>query len=170
MSYFVSKRRNEVKRLFIKGYKPREIAEKLSESYYVILNDIREIKSYLKNHLLEKSDDLKNIFYQINLMIEKYKQIEQRIWDELELNPNPSSVSSLLSILTKINTDVSKLLRLVEPDKIINIQEFVQINILPVLKKVGDIIETYVPEDKRFEAINKLQQLTIDADEIKHKT
>ena len=162
MSYKVQKRRQQVKKYLIRGYSPSEISSKLYESYYVICNDIRVLKKQSRNELLEESKSLKDIVYQTKLLLEKYNQIEKKAWDAIDSVPadDPSKLAPLLNVLKNIHSDVSKLLLLVEPSKtVVNVNEFIQINIMPILKQVATIIEGYVPEELRYKAIVKLEEL-----------
>ena len=167
MSYKVQKRRQKVKKYLIRGYSPSEIASKLLESYYVICNDIRVLKQQSKNELLEESKSLKDIVYQTKTLLEKYNQIEKKAWDAIDSisDNDPSKLAPLLNVLKNIHSDVSKLLLLVEPSKtVVNVNEFIQINIMPILKQVATIIETYVPEELRYKAVVKLEELVRKAE------
>lgn len=160
MSYAVLKRRNNVKKYLLRGFTPREISIKVNESYFVICNDIRILKEEGKTELLKESDLFKDVLYQTKLILEKYKEIEKKAWEEIDLTRDPKTIAPLLTILKGVQTEVSKVLLLIKPSKtVINVNEFIQINIIPILKQVGNIIEMYVPEDQRYAAIVKLQEL-----------
>ena len=165
----VEKRRQEVWRLKMMGWTYDHIAEYLNVPLGTIMNDMdvvkkRDIELKITNQKLIE-DTTKGIAE----MLGKLQLVEKEAWLCYMQIILPSEKIKALTALTKVYSDVAKLLKLIDWSQGgVNIEKYINIeNLTPMLNQIVMIIERYIPEDKRLEAYKELKGLDILKEEDK---
>jgi hypothetical protein len=166
--FAVEKRRQEVWRLKRMGWTYERIAEYLNTPLGTIQNDMDVIKK--REEALGESNQklIEDTMKGIADMLVKYQSIEAEAWNCYMGILSPVEKIKALSALTKVYSDVAKLLKLIDYSQGINIEKFIKIdNLVPMLNQVIMVIDKYIPEEKKLEAYKEIKQLEIFKNEGK---
>jgi hypothetical protein len=163
----LEKRREEIRRLKIMGVSNVRICEMLGLPSGTLYNDLAIINETEKKLTDSNKKLMEEAAKGILEMLSKYQLIEKEGWiNYLAINA-PCEKMKALTILAKIYMDVAKLLKLVDYNQV-NIEKYINIeNLTPILNNVVQVVELYVPEDKRKEAFEMLKRINIQKDEEK---
>jgi len=163
----LEKRREEIRRLKIMGMSNESICEKLSIPAGTFYNDLAIINENEKKLTESNKKLMEEAAKGILEMLSKYQLLEKEGWVNYLAINSPCEKMRALTILSKIYMDVAKLLKLVDYNQI-NIEKYINIeNLTPILSQVVQVIEVYVPADKRVEAFQALKKLNLQKEDEK---
>ena len=174
-------RRRKVQEYLMKGYIYDKIAEKLGVHVQTIQSDVKILNERYKKLVVENPNYLNNQLEKIFQFIDHFQVLISELWElkeqcseTIEVT-DKNGVKKTISIGSiddqrKILMDVksvmevqAKILKLISGSNQFVQQNYIHIDqvnnmILPIMNIVKEVVNIYVPEEKKEEAFNKVKE------------
>jgi len=155
-SMLTYKRRLKVRKMYLQGYTPQQMADDLGVKLSTIKSDIRKINQWYtaaveKNgHILEKQAEY------ILKHLDELKLIKQKLWEiESKADTDKDKIDALKSILNELSHE-ARVLKLIDVSKTIN--NYISIDKIGIIVNTAiDVIKEFVPLEKQKYALERLK-------------
>ena len=177
----IESRRRKVQEYLVKGYTYPRIAEKLGVHIQTIQNDAKFLNERYKKLVVENPNYLNNQLEKVFKFIDQFGTLISELWELKEQAGEVVEIvdkktgkmkevqvgsideqRKILSDIKSIMVEQAKVLKLISGSNQFVQQNYVHIDqvnnmIAPVINIIKEIVNIYVPEDKKVEAFQKVK-------------
>jgi len=177
----IENRRRKVQEYLVKGYTYPKIAKKLGVHIQTIQNDAKFLNERYKKLVVENPNYLNNQLEKVFKFIDHFGTLISELWDLkeqaaefIEVVDKKSGIVSkipmgsiddqrkILSDIKSMMVEQAKVLKLISGSNQFVQQNYIHIDqitnmMAPVMNIVKEVVNIYVPEDKKKEAFQKVK-------------
>ena len=163
----IEERRRIVQQLLMKGWTQQDIAKKLNVHYQTIHGDVKAINERYDKLVIENPNYLKKQLDKVFRFIDEFNLLKKEYWEAMR-GLQPEEKRRMLDSIRQTMVEQAKVLKVLSTssDKYLQ-QNFIHIDqvqqtIQPLIAHVIFILKRFVPEEKITEALEVLNNYSID--------
>lgn len=155
----IEERRDSVKELVLKGWKDKDIMDKLGISRDILDGDRESIQEAYIHAITDDANMFKRQAEHILKHLDQLDMVKKKLWElEGSADSDKGRIEALKTLLTELEHE-SKILKLIDSSKTI-VKNYIHVDKINILMtKLTEVIREFVPEDKQQYAFQRIKDL-----------